>query len=696
MKGTAAALLAGLAAVAPAAAGGQAPTFHGEVAEVLYRNCVGCHREGGIGPFSLATPAEAAARAARIAAVTAERRMPPWLPAAGGEPLAGDRRLSEEAIATLRRWAESGAPAGNPAPLPEASGSAAGWQLGEPDLVAAMPEPYRVPASGPDIFRSFVVPVPTDRDRWVRALEFRPGVSGVVHHAVVLVDRARSTRHLDALDPGPGWQGMRAGLAESPDGHFLGWTPGKLTAAVPEGMPWRLARGSDLVLQLHLLPRPEADPVRVEVGFHFAEGPPTRVPSRLRLGSKTIAIPAGEDDYRIRDSYRLPVEAELIGLYPHAHYLGSEMRVWAELPDGRRRPLLHIPRWDFNWQDEYRFARPVALPAGSRLAMEFRYDNSAANPRNPHRPPKRVRYGPESSDEMGDLWVQVVPRRAGDLEALRLDFARKETAARLAGYRFKLAEDPDDEEAHYSLARMRVELGETDRARDHLREALRIRPDFAAAMNDLGRLLLLEGEAGEAAALFRRALDASPGLPEAHHNLGAALLGRGELEAAEAHFRSALREWPEFAEAHYALGEVLESGARADEALRHFREAAAAKPGFALAHFRLGNLLAARGAEAESLRQYDLALEAEPTLLEALFNRAAVLARQGRLEAARAALLRLLETAPDHRRAAELLRRIGEREPPGAPPAADRADGTDQGTGEVTPPPGSDPTSRQK
>ena len=420
-------------------------TFNRDVAPILFEHCVACHREGGIGPFSLETYAGARERAERIAAMTAARDMPPWLPEPGPEPFAGERRLPDEAIETLRRWSEGGAPEGDRTALPEVPRFAAGWQRGEPDLVVTMSEPYVVPESGRDIFRSFVVPVPTERDRFVEAMEFLPGNHEVVHHAVVLVDAVRSARHLDALDPEPGWAGMQAGLAESPDGHFLGWTPGKTSLEVPDGLTWRLPRGSDLVLQLHLLPRPDAAPVRVQVGFHFGEAP-TGTSTRLRLGAKAMDVPAGEEHYRIRDAYRLPVDVELVGLYPHAHYLGKEMRAWAAFEDGRRRSLLHIPDWDFNWQAEYRFARPVSLPAGATLAMEFRYDNSAENPQNPHHPPRRVLYGPESSDEMGDLWVQVVPRREADLAALKLDFARKETAARLAGYRFKLDREPGGRE----------------------------------------------------------------------------------------------------------------------------------------------------------------------------------------------------------------------------------------------------------
>ncbi|MXX86913.1 MAG: tetratricopeptide repeat protein [Acidobacteria bacterium] len=655
-------LLVALGVTAVASTTPEPPTFNRDAAPILFEHCVACHREGGIGPFSLETYAGAREQAGLIAAMAEARIMPPWLPEPGPEPFVGERRLPDEAIAKLRRWADSGAPEGDPAALPPAPRFAAGWQLGEPDLVVAMPEPYVVPASGRDVFRSFVVEIPTEHDRFVEAMEFLPGNHEVVHHAVVLVDAARSARHLDALDPEPGWAGMQAGLAESPDGHFLGWTPGKTSLEVPEGMTWRLPQGGDLVLQLHLLPQPDAAPVQVQVGFHFGEAP-TRTSTRLRLGTKAMDVPAGDADYRIRDVYRLPVDVELVGLYPHAHYLGKEMRAWAEFEDGKRRPLLHIPDWDFNWQAEYRFARPVSLPAGSKLAMEFRYDNSAGNPQNPHDPPRRVLYGPESSDEMGDLWIQVVPRREADLAALKLDFAQKETAERLTGYRFKLDQNPEDEKAHFSLAGMLAALGERDEAIRHLEDAVRVRPDFALALSDLGRLHFLNGDVERAVGFFNRAIAARPELPQAHHNLGTVRLAQRNRERAEAHFRRALEEWPDFAEAHYGLGEALEARGESEDALRHYRRAASVKPDFALAHFRLGNLLAKGGDEEASIGHYEAALAAAPDFVPARFNRAVVLARQGKTDEATMALQALLELEPDHRGARDLLSRIGNLPP---------------------------------
>ena len=340
------------------------------------------------------------------------------------------------------------------------------------------------------------------------------------------------------------------------------------------------------------------------------------------------------------------------------HPDNQEMKAWAIPPDGPKRTLLHIKQWDFNWQDEYRFAERVALPAGTTLAMEYTYDNSSDNPRNPHRPPRRVLYGPGSSDEMGDLWIQVVPRRGEDLQTLEVDFAHKETAARLAGYTFKLDVDPDDEEAHYSLAGMLAELSRTGEAIRHYREALRIRGDFALALNDLGRLYLLEGDAEKASSLFRDAIASSPDLPQASSNLGTILLDRGRTAEAEEYFRRALRAWPDFAEAHYGLGRALEARDQIDEALGHYRHAVSVRPDFALAHFRLGNVLARTGNDDASLHHFDAALDAQPDFVPALFNRAAVLARQGKLEEATRSLEKLLRIEPEHEEARELLRRI--------------------------------------
>src|SRR5581483_4580123 len=220
------------------------------------------------------------------------------------------------------------------------------WQLGAPDLIVRMPAPYVVRADGGDVFRTFVVAIPTERARFVRAIEFHPGNARVVHHANIGIDRTRSSRELDAKDPEPGYVGGMVPDARYPEGQLLGWTPGQVPHAAPPGMSWRLEANSDLVLQLHLQPTGKPEPLQVSVAFYFTDDPPRRSPLGLRLGSETIDIPPGDARYVVRDDYVLPVDVDLLALQPHAHNLGRTMEADATLPDGTIRDLIAIDDWD--------------------------------------------------------------------------------------------------------------------------------------------------------------------------------------------------------------------------------------------------------------------------------------------------------------------------------------------------------------
>ena len=274
------------------------------------------------------------------------------------------------------------------------------WQLGEPDLVLEMPEAYRLPASASDVYRNFVIPTGIAERRYVRAVELRPDNADVVHHAVITIDRTHWSQDPDAQDPEPGYDGMLAGQAASPDGRFLAWTPGCTVRPEPDDMAWRLDRGSDLVLQLHMAPAPQPRSIRVRIGLFFTNRLPARFPVMLRLGPKDIDIAAGRRSYVAEDKYVLPIDVDVLSVYPHAHYLARTMTAFARLPDGGIRPLLEIPAWDVHWQDEYRYVHPIRLPRGTTILMRFEYDNSDENPYNPHHPARRVTFGPSSSDEM--------------------------------------------------------------------------------------------------------------------------------------------------------------------------------------------------------------------------------------------------------------------------------------------------------
>jgi hypothetical protein len=388
------------------------PTFSREVAPILYRQCVSCHRPGGVAPFSLVSYADAAKRAPLIATVTHQRYMPPWLPR---EPrFQHERRLTESEIATLARWAGAGAPEGDRDHLPSPPRFPEGWQLGAPDLVAEMPAPFDVPAEGPDLYRCFVIPAAAARDHWVRALDIAPGNPKVVHHVLLFQDVTGTARKRDtgsgyACFGTPGFLPAR-GLG--------GWTPGAQPSVVPDGIPELLHGGADLVLQVHYHPtgKPESD--RTRLALYFTAQKPARRMMDIPLGSNRIDIPPGDRTYKVTDHFTVPVDVDAISIIPHAHYVCKQMYGYAVLPSGARRTLIRIPDWNFNWQQQYVYPAPVRLPAGTRLEMEFTYDNSEANPRNPNHPPQRVVWGPGTTDEMAGLHVEVVPVRESDAQEL--------------------------------------------------------------------------------------------------------------------------------------------------------------------------------------------------------------------------------------------------------------------------------------
>lgn len=507
--------------------------------------------------------------------------MPPWQPEPGSGDFANDRSLTTLEISTIQEWVATGSAEGDPADLVPPTPAPDGWRLGQPDLIVQMPEAFVVPAGGSDIFRNFAISIPIGERRYVRGLEFRPGNPRVVHHARILIDRTLSSRRLDDRDPRPGYDGMLVDQAQFPDGHFLGWSPGKTPSMLDDGLAWRLDAGTDLVLQLHLLPSGKEERVEGRIGLYFSDTPPTRHAYVVRLGPKTIDIPAGRNDYAIEDRFTLPVDLELRGVYPHAHYLAREMYGAAMLPDGTTRSLLLIKRWDFNWQDEYRYAQPIFLPKGTTLSMRFTYDNSTGNPRNPNRPPKRVVYGGRSFEEMGDLLFQLVPKSEEDFLTLDRAFGLKETEADRAAYEKMLEDDPTDHFKHDALAATLVRLGRPEEALVHFEKALALSPDDPEAHNNLGLLLEAKGLTREAINHYRRALGAGANrldFAEVHYNLGNALASDGRLPEAIEEYRRAVRQRPEYSEARHNLGSALFSIGRKAEAVHEFRMAVGTTP----------------------------------------------------------------------------------------------------------------------
>jgi len=432
-------------------------TFSEHVAPIVFANCASCHRPGEAAPFSLLSYRDARPLAKAIATATASHAMPPWKAGPSDFAFANARQLSSDQIATMQKWVADGALEGDPARLPALPRFTEGWQLGPPDLTVTMSEAFEVPARGPDVYRNFVVPLNLDRDTWVRAIEFRPSARSVVHHSLFFLDATSASRERDAADPLPGFPGGMGGgrvggsgrglagllgrrggggAADDPvdddpvarvAGGLGGWALGGRALELPPGLAFFVAKGSDLVLSTHFHPSGKIEHEKSTVGLYFAPSPPTQAFTTIQLPPifgvfEGLDIPADEGHYAIKDSFVIPIDVRAFSVGAHAHYLGKQMRLTATFPDGSVKTLLRIDDWDFSWQERYRYAEFVSLPKGTRLDAEVTYDNTSANKRNPTRPPVRVTWGEESTDEMGSIGLQVVAATPAELPQLRQAF----------------------------------------------------------------------------------------------------------------------------------------------------------------------------------------------------------------------------------------------------------------------------------
>ncbi len=552
-----------------------AVTYANDIAPLLNDRCAMCHHPGGSAPFSLLTYQDVKRRASQIGEATRTRYMPPWKADPDDGPFVGQHPLSDREIALIRRWIDEGAIEGDATSPTKPPLWSEGWQLGAPDLIVSLPQPFTLPAEGTDVFRIFAIPLPVDRARFVRGLEFRPGNARVVHHANIRVDRTGAARALDQADAGVGYTGLIPRAAQYPDGHFLGWTPGQIAPLLPPELAWRLERGTDLVVEIHMQPSGKSETVQPSIGLYFGDRPPTRTPAMLRLGRQNIDIPAGDSDYTVTDSFLLPVDVEIEAVQPHAHYRARDVRGEARLPDGTVKTLIHIGDWDFRWQHVYRFATPFRLPKGTMLSMRYVYDNSPANVRNPEHPPQRARWGQRSSDEMGDLWIQVLTRDESDLDTLSAAFRPKVAAEDVVGTETEIARAPGDAALHDDAAMLYLELRRYDEAIDHFRTALRLKPGSAIGHYNLATALTLAGRLDQAAGEYQSAIAIDPAYPKAHNNLGNVWLAQQKYDAAIREFEEAARLQPQsaaalanLAAAYAAAGLLSRAAATADAALK--------------------------------------------------------------------------------------------------------------------------------
>ena len=413
--------------VAMGAAGAtNGPTYATDIAPILQKNCISCHRDNEVAPMRLISYSDAKRWATNMAEVTGTRFMPPWKPVEDNGRFVGERRLTDAEIATLKKWAEAGAPPGDLTKTPAPPKFQYGWKLGKPDLVLKMPEAWRLDPRGKDVYRCFVLPTNLTEDKKVVAVEYRAGNAQAVHHILGFIDTQGRARKRDEADSGPGYYSF-GGPGFAADGELGGWAPGMTPEFLPDGIARSLPAGADVVMQVHYHGGDSHVGEDVsQIGLYFAKKP---VEKRLRVFPVDIhplEIAAGKADYRVTRTVTVPIDANLIWVAPHMHLLGKTFEMTATLPDGTEKPLIEIADWDFRWQGLYTFRQPVKLPKGSKITITATYDNTANNPRNPNNPPKEVTWGEETTDEMCIGFVGFVAANENDPLIPLLDGLRRQ------------------------------------------------------------------------------------------------------------------------------------------------------------------------------------------------------------------------------------------------------------------------------
>ena len=366
-------------------------TFTRDIAPILNQHCVECHREGEIGPFALTDYDEVVGWGPMMLEVIDQKRMPPW----HADPAIGHfidaRTMPGEARDRIAQWIDEGMPEGDTSDLPDTPEWPRGWHMQtNPDVEIAMRErPFRVPEDGVVEYQYFVVDPKWDEDRWLRAAQVIPGDASVVHHAIVFVRPPDGTNH-----DGIGWLGA--------------YVPGQRSGMLPLGHGRRIPAGSKIVFQLHYTPNGKVaeDITRVGVWFADANSITHEVVTHFAIDND-FEIPPGDEDYKVHLSKRsFPRQSRLLGATPHMHLRGKSFIMSATKSNGESEPLLHVPKYDFNWQHWYAFTEPIELDELKSLEMTIAFDNSDNNPFNPA-PNEYVSWGDQTWEEMAIAFFDV-------------------------------------------------------------------------------------------------------------------------------------------------------------------------------------------------------------------------------------------------------------------------------------------------
>ena len=376
--------------------------FNNEVVRVLQRNCLGCHRAGGVA-MSLATYEEARPWAKAIKEEILEKRMPPWFAVKGYGEFRNAPALTQHEVDVIVNWVEGGAPKGDDKELPSGPLVSDDWPLGKPSLTLKVADKVEVAADA-DLDRTFLIDTKLKEDRWIEAVDLRPGNASVVHCATIMVETADSAIKTIRNKSEKARSNQFFSSDQVPAAAVttvLGtWMPGQKPTALPEGVGQLLPAGARIVLKVHYRGSGEAARDQSTVGLYFAKTQVRKQLRELAISNPDLVIPAGANAHRVDAAFVVQDDAEAIAIRPRVHPLVISLQATAYRPDGTQQVLIWTRGYRMDWQPAYYFKRPVALPKGTRIEVVAHFDNSDENRDNPNDPPKLVRWSELSSEPM--------------------------------------------------------------------------------------------------------------------------------------------------------------------------------------------------------------------------------------------------------------------------------------------------------
>ncbi|HTZ56931.1 MAG TPA: cytochrome c [Acidobacteriaceae bacterium] len=410
-------------------------TFSKDVAPIVQQHCQSCHRPGEGTPFSMMSYTDVRPWATAMKRMVVTRAMPPWFEDGHTEKFENNRSLTQAQIDTIAAWVDAGAPEGNPKDMPPAISYVAGWTIPKPDKIYQLPHAFPIPATGIMDYQYVIIPTGFTKDTWVQDVEAAPSDRSVVHHIVAYVRTPGSNYFKDQpkeqffIAP-PAKTGEKAAKDDVPSDWLVGYAPGQPPDMFEPGQAKLIPAGSDIVLELHYMPEGKATTDQSNLGLVLAKEPPAERVMTLSAGNEKFSIPPGDPNYRVDASFTFRREVTLLGMHPHMHMRGKDMSYRLVFPDGTTRDILNVPHYNWRWQLWYNLAKPIVLPAGTRVECTAHYDNSANNPENPD-PTKTVTWGQQSFDEMMVCFFNVA-FPAGTPSKELLPATKVETAATVA------------------------------------------------------------------------------------------------------------------------------------------------------------------------------------------------------------------------------------------------------------------------